>query len=124
MNAEVHAKNSARKYGGKPSDYIGYHRFMDQCKIRLFDVRHRLITHNTWFIGLALRILNRKILNSDGVTVDARSVLEDHVREDMAGRLPTLEENFRSIKAEDVARETGVFDAILHTAQREEDRNG
>ena len=120
MNAEIHARNSARKYGGKPSDYIGYHHFMDQCRSRLFDVRHRLITHNTWFIGIALRILNAEIRNSDGKIVDARSVLEDHVREDMGGRLPTLEENFRSIKPEDIARESGVFDAILRTAMKEE----
>ena len=120
MNAEIHARNSARKYGGKPSDYIGYHHFMDQCRSRLFDVRHRLITHNTWFIGIALRILNAEIRNSDGKIVDARSVLEDHVREDMGGRLPTLEENFRSIKPEDITRESGVFDAILRTAMKEE----
>lgn len=124
MNAEIHAKNSARKYGGSFHDFMYVHRFMDQCKQDLGDVRHRLITHNTWFIVLAEQLLGSQIKLSNGGTVRTMDVLEDHVREDMAGRLPTLEENFRSIKAEDVARETGVFDAILRTAQREEDRNG
>lgn len=121
MNPNIHAKNAARKYGGVPSDYLPYEIFMDQCRGELGDIRHRLITHNAWFIHfVALKIFPRVFRNSDGNVVELLLVLEDHVREDMGGRLPTLEENFRSIKPEDIARESGVFDAILRTAMKEE----
>lgn len=120
MNPNIHAKNAARKYGGVPSDYLPYEIFMDQCREHLGDIRHRLITHNTWFIVIAELALGPEIKLSNGCTVRTMTVLEDHVREDMGGRLPTLEENFRSIKPEDITRESGVFDAILRTAMKEE----
>lgn len=120
MNVEIHARNSVRKYGGSPNDYLYVHRYMDQCREHLGDIRHRLITHNTWFIVIAEHILGPEIKLSNGATVRTMTVLEDHVREDMGGRLPTLEENFRSIKPEDITRESGVFDAILRTAMKEE----
>lgn len=113
MDIHIHARNSMRKYGGSSFDYLPVHRFMDQCKEELGDVRHRLITHNTWFISIAERILGSKLeVNGGRTVVPMRNILEDHVREDMGGHLPTLEENFRSITPEMIAGECGVFAAI------------
>lgn len=113
MDAEVHAKNSARRYGGSYHDYLYVHKFMDQCKAELGDVRHRLITHNAWFISLAERILGSNLeVNGGRTVVPMRAILEDHVREDMGGHLPTLAENFQAITPEMIAGECGVFAAI------------
>ena len=112
MDAEVHAKNSARRYGGSYHDYLYVHKFMDQCKAELGDVRHRLITHNAWFISLAERILGSDVQLAYDGTVSTRKILEDHVREDMGGHLPTLAENFQAITPEMIAGECGVFAAI------------
>lgn len=121
MRAEIHAKNSVRRYGGVVEDYLPLHKFMDQARHELGDVRHRLITHNTWFIRIAEQILGEYVKIDNGVDyIPVRMILEDHVREDMGGRLPTLEENFRSITPEAVAGDVGVFEAILRLAKRSE----
>jgi len=112
MDAEIHARNSARRYGGSFLDYLHIHRFMDQGKAELGDIRHRLLTHNTWFISLAERTLGSNVPIPYVGTVPTRTILEDHVREDMGGHLPTLEENFRGITPEMIAGECGVFSAI------------
>lgn len=38
-----HARNSARKFGGMPEDYIEIHNFMDVSKSAHADVRHRAV---------------------------------------------------------------------------------
>lgn len=36
-----HAKNSSRRFRGKPEDYLEIHRWFDQTKAHLADARHR-----------------------------------------------------------------------------------
>jgi hypothetical protein len=39
----VHAKNSAKKYGGAPEDYMPIHDFIDSSKAHGADMRHSSI---------------------------------------------------------------------------------
>ena len=48
MKPYVHARLSARKYGGEPEDYLELHDFMDSTKAALPDVRHRAILHSAF----------------------------------------------------------------------------
>jgi hypothetical protein len=50
----IHAVSSARRWGGKPEDYIEIHNLMDSSKATIADSRHRALTHNAWFIGTIL----------------------------------------------------------------------
>jgi hypothetical protein len=38
-----HAQNSARKFGGKPEDYLPIHNCFDESKAFLADFRHRAL---------------------------------------------------------------------------------
>jgi hypothetical protein len=42
-----HARNSVKKYGGEPEDYLPIHNFMDVSKSAFADMRHRAIFHNS-----------------------------------------------------------------------------
>jgi hypothetical protein len=56
MKPFVHAKNSVRKWGGKISDYLGIHNFMDISKSAHPDVRHRALLHNSLGCYIAERM--------------------------------------------------------------------
>jgi hypothetical protein len=49
-NAFIHAKSSAKKYGGKMEDYLDIHEFMDSSKLATPSNQHRVLTHNNWFV--------------------------------------------------------------------------
>jgi len=89
MKPEIHAKNSARKFGGKPEDYLEIHDWLDQTKAHHADMRHRAMLHNSWGIYLAEQWFGHSITNSDGRSVSVRDVAEHHVLEDM-GRIPSV----------------------------------
>lgn len=91
MNPVVHAKNSAKKYGGVLEDYMPVHLWMDQTKLHVGDLRHRVILHNSFGIGLCEAALGPLITNSDGKKVSVRAIAEDHVMEDV-GFIPSLEQ--------------------------------
>lgn len=95
----IHAKSSARKYGGKPEDYEEIHSFMDSSKAAFPTNAHRALTHNAWFIFNILERIkfhnsapctpdNRfpLIINSDGREVSVRDIGEQHILEDYKGR--------------------------------------
>jgi hypothetical protein len=86
----IHAKNSARKYGGRPEDYQELHDFFDQSKAHVPDIRHRALLHSSFGIFLLERVFGTTITNSDGKQVSVRDVGEDHVMEDM-GFIPTVD---------------------------------
>lgn len=48
MKPIVHARLSAKRYGGEPEDYLDIHNFMDSTKALLPDVRHRAMLHNSY----------------------------------------------------------------------------
>lgn len=99
MKPYVHAKLSAKKYGGVPSDYLDIHDWFDQTKMALPDVRHRLILHNSVGCYLAEQMFGHTRTNSEGKVYHVRNVAEDHVIEDL-GHIPTLEKCLAQVKPE------------------------
>lgn len=95
MKPWVHAKNSARKHGGKPEDYIKIHDFLDQTKMAHPDMRHRAILHNSLGCYLVEQVFghNLTVTLADGRQreVSTREIAEEHIIEDM-GRIPALSE--------------------------------
>ena len=84
-----HAKSSAKKFGGGPSDYLAIHNWFDESKAHLGDFRHRALRHHSLGIFLAEQVFGTTVTNSDGKEVPVRYIGEQHVREDL-GRIPTL----------------------------------
>lgn len=85
----IHAQSSARKFGGKPEDYLDIHNFMDSSKGVIADNRHRTLTHNSWFLSTVLeRVFGVTFVNSAGKIISTRDIGEQHVFEDM-GCIPS-----------------------------------
>ena len=87
--ALVHARSSARKYGGKAEDYIDIHEKMDSTKSAHAEVSHRCVFHSAFGIFIIEDIFGRTITNSDGKEVFVRDIAEQHVLEDL-GFIPSL----------------------------------
>lgn len=110
----IHSQSSAKRYGGKPEDYIEIHNLMDSSKAAIADQRHRSLLHNAWFIGEILERIkfsnscpptgdNRfpTIINSDGKHVSVRDVGEDHVTEDFHGFIPSVQDYLMEMNIQD-----------------------
>lgn len=48
MKPHLHARNSARRHGGQPSDYQDIHDFIDSSKAASADGRHRSVLHHAF----------------------------------------------------------------------------
>lgn len=94
-----HAESSARKFGGKPEDYLPIHRWFDETKESFCDYRHRALRHHAEGIFEAERIFGISIVNSDDQRVPVRYIGEQHVLED-CGRVPSLADWLSRIKPE------------------------
>jgi hypothetical protein len=92
MKSYVHAKNSVKRYGGVIEDYMPIHDWFDSTKAAYANFQHRAILHNSFGIFLAEQLFGTTITNSDGKVVSVRDVAEDHVKEDCAGRIPTIQD--------------------------------
>ncbi len=92
MKPLVHAQISVKRYGGVVEDYLPIHDFFDSSKAAFADVRHRAILHNSFGIYLAERIFGTYITNAQGKMVSVRDIAEDHVSEDMGGRIPSVQD--------------------------------
>jgi len=90
MKPHLHAKISAKRFGGNPDDYIEIHNFIDSSKIAMPDVRHRAILHSSFGCYMAERVFGVLITNSEGKEVSVRDVAEYHIQEDL-GFIPTIE---------------------------------
>ena len=89
----IHAQASARRFGGVPEDYIEIHEFLDTSKSAVPDNRHRIFTHNAWFIFfIPERVFGRNVTNSDGREVSVREICEQHVQEDFGGFIPSAQD--------------------------------
>lgn len=99
----IHALSSAKKFGGKPEDYLEIHNLMDSSKGVIADSRHRALTHNAWFVGTILeRIFGTVIDNSDGKKVSVRDIGEQHVLEDFKLRfIPSAQDYLQEIEIKD-----------------------
>lgn len=95
----IHAKSSARKYGGKYEDYIDIHDFIDSSKASLADVRHRALLHSSFGCFVVEQVFGAVRTNSDGKEYSTRDVAEDHCMEDL-GFIPSVETWLRNMRIE------------------------
>ncbi len=95
----VRAQSSARKFGGRPEDYLAIHNWFDESQAFLADFRHRTLRHHAEGIFLCERIFGVTITNSEGRQVAVRYVGEQHVKEDL-GHIPTAQDWLLQIKPE------------------------
>ncbi len=95
----IHAESSAKKYGGKPEDYIEIHNLMDSSKGAIPDNRHRALTHTSWFLSVILeKIFGITIKNSDDKIVSVRDIGEQHIMEDYGGKfIPTAQDFLQNL---------------------------
>lgn len=91
MKPLQHAQISAKKYGGIWSDYIELHSFLDSSKAACAHFKHRFLLHHAEGIELAVRILGETVLNSDQTIISTRTLLTDHLIEDV-GKLVSVED--------------------------------
>lgn len=87
-----HSKSSAKKFGGKPSDYIKVHKFLDKSKLYIGDWRHRALLHTTFGVDLCEQFFGDTFKReSDGVEVCTRTVASEHIVEDLGAILTPAE---------------------------------
>lgn len=101
MKPIVHAENNVKKWGGRVEDYLPIHQFMDSSKGAMCDVRHRVLTHTSWFIqpdGILELVFGIVITNSDGVDIPVRDIGEQHIIEDFDGFIPTPQDFLRHME--------------------------
>lgn len=96
MKPWIHAENSAKRFGGHPSDYLAIHDFLDSTKAHFPDMRHRAILHSSFGIFIAEKIFTTWIVNSEGKKVQVRDIAEHHVIEDM-GFIPTIQDYLKDL---------------------------
>lgn len=84
----IHAKSSAKKYGGIPEDYLPIHNYLDKSKGVIADNRHRALTHHSWFLFVLEDVFGITRENSAGKTYSVRDIGEQHIFEDL-GFIPS-----------------------------------
>ena len=94
MTPLTHAKNSVKLHGGTVDDYLPLHLWLDQTKLHVADLRHRVILHNSFGIGLCEERFGPYLTNSDGKKVPTRKLAEQHVIEDI-GFIPSLDHSLK-----------------------------
>jgi hypothetical protein len=99
MKPWLHAKSSAKKWGGDPSEYLAIHDFMDSSKAAHASVKHRAILHSAFGIYLAERVFGHNLTNSNGRLISVRDVAEQHVLEDL-GTIPSMDDWLRCMTLE------------------------
>lgn len=97
MKPYVHARLSARKYGGVPEDYLKIHDYMDVSKSCHADIRHRAIFHHALGPFVMESIFGTNITNSENKLVSVRDIAEDHIIED-CGRIPSVSDYLNNMQ--------------------------
>lgn len=97
--AMIHARSSAKKFGGVAEDYIAIHEKIDSTKMAHAEVTHRCVFHSAFGIYLIEEIFGRSITNSDGREVFVRDIAEQHVLEDL-GFIPSLSDWLREMPSQ------------------------
>lgn len=94
-----HAESTARKWGGRPQDYLAIHQWFDESKAFMADFRHRAMRHHAEGIFMCEKFFGVTITNSDGKQVPVRYIGEQHVKEDL-GRIPSVQDWLQRIQPE------------------------
>jgi len=102
VNPHIHAKSSARRYGGVMEDYLDIHEYMDCSKDAVADVRHRILTHTPFFCERVIgRVFGSVRQNSEGKDYSPKQVAYDHIEEDFKGQIPATADWFLSLEFAD-----------------------
>jgi hypothetical protein len=106
-----HAESSAKKWGGKPEDYLDIHELLDSTKATFADNRHRTLTHNIWFLAHVLpKIFGHTRTNSEGKTYNVKDVGELHVLEDFGMQfIPTVQDYLQEMEIQPWMSSGGKF---------------
>ena len=70
-----HAESSARKFGGRPEDYLPIHAWFDESKSHFAFFTHRALRHHAFGIFEAERVFGVTITNSAGRVVPVLSLI-------------------------------------------------
>lgn len=99
----IHAKSSAKRFGGQPEDYLEIHAKMDCSKAYMPDNRHRALTHTMfWVKEVMIPIYGVVFKNSDGKEVLVKDVCEQHILEDFNFRyIPTPQDFLQEMEYKD-----------------------
>ena len=95
-----HSQSSVNKWGGEIEDYIEIHSKMDCSKKYFPDNRHRMLTHNMFFIFEAIiPIFGEYITNKSGRKVSVKDICELHILEDYRMLfIPTAQDWLENLK--------------------------
>ena len=88
----LHSKSSAKKFGGKPEDYLHIHNWFDETKSWIGTSLHRTFRHHSEGIFECEKTFGESFLNSDGKEVYVRYIGEQHVKEDCNNYIPSAKE--------------------------------
>ena len=91
-----HAVSSAKRFGGRPDDYLALHSWFDATKAHIADARHRVLRHNSLGIFIAEQKFGVTLTNSSGKPVPTRAVGEQHVQEDFSF-IPSIHQCFKGL---------------------------
>ncbi len=94
MNIREHCQLSVRKFGGTIEDYTKIHSFIDSSKYFYPHYKHRILLHNTF--GAYLATIKFGEYTNNGILV--RDVVFEHCKEDLDGKVPTLDNWFDNIE--------------------------
>jgi hypothetical protein len=97
----IHAKSSAKKFGGNPEDYIHLHDWMDETKSWYGHSNHRMFRHHSEGIFEMEQKFGKTFINSDGKVVYTRYVGEQHVKEDCNNYIPSAKEWVLGLESKD-----------------------
>lgn len=100
MNYWKHSLLSKKKFNGEATDYLQIHKFLDSSKLFYFNLRHRILLHNTYGIDLCTRKFGETLVNSSNQTILVRDIAAEHCKEDLLGVVPTLNQWFKYIDEE------------------------
>ena len=119
-----HSNSSATRFGGIVDDYLRIHTVMDSSKLFLADWRHRALLHNTFGIHVFEQLIGSTFKRkSDGVEVCTRTVITQHIMEDL-GAVPTPGEFLREMPLRPwMTRITGTDKKVMQNLTIEGDTN-
>jgi hypothetical protein len=92
-----HSLSSVKRWGGKVEDYLELHQFFDQSKALYPGPQHRAMLHHSAGIFLLERCFGSTVTLSGGKIIPTRWVGEQHVQEDLGGRIPTFQNWLQAI---------------------------
>jgi hypothetical protein len=104
-NPQVHARSSARRFGGRWEDYIELHAFLDSSKLHYAKASHRALLHHDFGKQLAIVIFGKTELDGrvtmpiseaylPGKYPTVESVVDQHFAEDFTRFTPSVSKWF------------------------------